>query len=35
MRYCEGLFKKEFIPEIAKIDEDDDFYTEILTEKLN
>ena len=35
MRYCEGLFKKEFIPEIAKIDEDDDFYTKILTEKLN
>ena len=35
MRYCEGLFKKEFIPEIAKIDEDDDFYTETLKEKLN
>ena len=35
MRYCEGLFKKEFISEIAKIDEDDDFYTKILTEKLN
>ena len=35
MRYCEGLFKKEFIPEITKIDEDDDFYTKILTEKLN
>lgn len=35
MRYCEGLFKKEFIPEIAKIDDDDDFYTETLKEKLN
>lgn len=35
MRYCEGLFKKEFIPEITKIDEDDDFYTGILTEKIN
>ena len=35
MRYCEGLFKKEFIPEIAKVDDDEDFYPGILTEKLN
>ena len=35
MRYCEGLFKKEFIPGIAKIDTGDDCYTETLTEKLN
>ena len=35
MRYCEGLFKKELIPEIAKIDTGDDCYTETLTEKLN
>ena len=35
MRYCEGLFKKAFIPEIAKIDTGDDCYTEALTEKLN
>lgn len=35
MRYCDGLFKKEFIPEIARIDEDDDSYTGILTEKIN